>query len=67
MPSQNSGIEYKTNDPIIEVRSNVLPRRHPDRIPIQIPMIVENSVDTPTSRSVGHRNRRNTSITGSPW
>ena len=67
MPSQNSGIEYSTRDPIIEVRSNVLPRRHPDRIPIQIPMIIENTVDRPTSRSVGHRKRRNTDITGSPW
>ena len=67
MPSQNSGIEYRTREPIIDVRSNALPRRHPDRMPAQMPMIVERSVERPTSSSVGHRLRRKTSITGSPW
>ena len=52
-PNQNSGIEYVNRVNASIPWSYVLPRRHPWRIPIQMPSPVEASVDSPISRIVG--------------
>ena len=54
MPSQKSGIAYSVLQIAVEVRSNALPRCQPPLIPTHTPMIVDSTVDEPTSRIVGH-------------
>src|SRR5688572_32587222 len=67
MPSQNSGIEYRIRETNIEDRSKEPPRRHPDRIPSQMPTTTEMVVEIPTSNKVAGRNRQKTDVTDSPW
>ena len=53
IPSQPSGIEYRTSDPYRVEVSNRLPRSQPPLIPIRIPSTLAKSVPSPTSSSVG--------------
>ena len=77
MPSQNSGIAYSVSvDRRSTIRSKVLPRFQPPRMPIQTPMTVDRIVEMPTSSSVGQIRSPMTVPTGweylidrprSPW
>ena len=66
MPSQKSGMAYSVLQTAVDTRSNGLPRCQAPRMPIHTPMIVDSTVEVPTSRIVGH-SREPISVETGSW